>query len=101
MSKRIPLEHPGVILKEEFIEPYGLTPGKVATMIGVDRRRIYDIVNSKRDISVDTALRLALLFGTTARFWMNLQRDFDLRTAKRERLADLKTMIEPLSELAG
>jgi addiction module HigA family antidote len=100
MSNRIPLEHPGVILLEEFIEPYGLTPSKVARMINVDRRRMYDIVNGKRDISIDTAMRLALFFDTTARFWINLQRDYDLRLAKRSHQGSLESEVKPLSELA-
>ncbi len=100
MRKRIPLEHPGVILKEEFLDPYNVTPSRVAELIGVDRRRMCDIVNGKREISADTALRLGLLFRTTPEFWLNLQCDYDLRKEKIKKLDMLQKNIEPLDSVS-
>jgi len=70
--------HPGEILKEEFLEPLGLSQYRVAVDISVPPRRINEIVHGKRSISADTALRLARYFGTTDRFWLNLQTHYDL-----------------------
>ncbi len=97
MAKKIPLEHPGTILLEEFLEPNGLTPSKLAAMIGVDRRRTYDIVNGKRPITADTAMRLAILFGNTPRFWMNMQARYDLEVEQEEKFERLLREIEPLA----
>ena len=97
MVKKIPLEHPGTILLEEFLEPNNVTPSKLAAMIGVDRRRTYDIVNGKRPITADTAMRLALLFGNTARFWMNMQARYDLELEQEEKFEKLSKEIVPLA----
>jgi addiction module HigA family antidote len=80
MAKRFAI-HPGEILLSEFMEPMGLSAYRVAKDLGVPLPRIYDIVKGKRSISADTALRLGVYFGLPAQFWMNLQNDFDLRTA--------------------
>jgi addiction module HigA family antidote len=64
--------HPGEILLTEFMEPMSLTCYRVAKELGVPQPRIYDIVNGKRSISADTALRLGTFFGLPAQFWMNL-----------------------------
>ena len=65
--------HPGEVLIEDFIEPLGVTQHSVAIAVGVPPRRINEIVHGKRRITADTALRLARYFGTTDRFWLNLQ----------------------------
>ena len=70
--------HPGEVLLEEFLEPLGVTQHRLAVSIGVPPRRINEIVHGKRRITADTALRLARYFGTTDRFWLNLQTRFDL-----------------------
>ncbi len=75
--------HPGEVLLEEFLEPMELSQYRVAKDISVPARRINEIVHGKRGISADTALRLARYFGTTERFWMNLQTHYDLETEKR------------------
>jgi len=77
--------HPGEILLEEFLEPMELSQYRVAKEISVPPRRINEIVLGKRGITADTALRLARYFGTSERFWMNLQIRFDLEVEK-ERL---------------
>jgi addiction module HigA family antidote len=79
--------HPGEILLKEFLEPLGISQYRLAKDIGVPPRRINEIVHGKRAVSADTALRLARYFGTSDRFWMNLQTHYDLDVA-RDRLAD-------------
>ncbi|MGH7564687.1 MAG: HigA family addiction module antitoxin [Gemmatimonadota bacterium] len=79
--------HPGEILFEEFLEPMEISQYRVAKDIGVPPRRINEIVLGKRSISADTALRLARYFGTSERFWLNLQTRFDLEVEK-ERLGE-------------
>ncbi len=84
-SAVVPPIHPGEILREEFLEPLGLSQYRVAVDISVPPRRINEIVHGKRSISADTALRLARYFGTTDRFWLNLQTHYDLEL-QRDRL---------------
>ncbi|WPX99680.1 Putative HigA family plasmid addiction module antidote protein (plasmid) [Candidatus Megaera polyxenophila] len=74
--------HPGEILREEFIKPHGLSSRKLAQELGVPAPRINDIVLERRGITADTALRLAKFFGTTPKFWMNLQVSYELRAAE-------------------
>ncbi len=73
--------HPGEVLLEEFLKPMGLSQHQLALSLGVDARRINEIVLGKRRITADTALRLARFFGTTPQFWMGLQSDYDLDVA--------------------
>jgi len=77
--------HPGEILLEEFLEPMELSQYRLAKDISVPPRRINEIVHGKRGVTADTALRLARYFGTSERFWMNLQIRYDLEV-ERERL---------------
>ncbi|MFW6097684.1 MAG: HigA family addiction module antitoxin [Chloroflexota bacterium] len=70
--------HPGEILLEEFLEPMGISQYRLAKDINVDPRRINAIVLGKRSVTADTALRLSRYFGTSARFWLNLQLQYDL-----------------------
>jgi antitoxin HigA-1 len=88
--------HPGEVLAEEYLAPLGITQHKLAVSIGVPPRRINEIVHGKRRITADTALRLARFFGTSERFWMNLQTRYDLET-ERDRLADTLDGITPLA----
>ena len=74
---------PGEILLEEFIKPLDLSINRLARDIDVGPARVSDIVNGKRAITADTALRLARYFGTSAEMWLALQTDFDLRVAQR------------------
>ena len=87
VEEKLPPIHPGEILLEEFLKPMGLSQYRVAKDINVSPRRINEIVHGKRNISADTALRLALYFGLSERFWMNLQSRYDLEIEK-DRLAD-------------
>ncbi len=81
---RLPPIHPGEILREEFLAPLGMTPHELAMALRVPATRINDIVNEKRGITADTALRLARYFGTTSRFWMNMQASWELEVAEDE-----------------
>jgi addiction module HigA family antidote len=74
--------HPGKILNEEFLEPLGISQYRLAKETSVPPRRINEIVRGQRAISADTALRLARYFGTSERFWLNLQARYDLETEK-------------------
>jgi len=75
--------HPGVTLREDFLEPYGLRANKLAEMLDVPQNRISEIVRGRRGISADTALRLEKLFGVSAQFWLNLQQQYDLIVARK------------------
>lgn len=83
----LPPVHPGEVLLEEFLEPMGLSQYRVAKDISVPPRRINEIVHGKRAVTADTALRLARYFGTSDRFWLNLQTSYDL-DVQRDRLGD-------------
>ena len=80
--KKILPVHPGEILQEEFLSPLGISQYRLAKDTSVPPRRINEIVRGKRSITADTALRLARYFGTSERFWVNLQARFDLETEK-------------------
>jgi len=85
--KRLAPVHPGEILLHEFLEPLELTQYRVAKSLKVSARRINEIVHGARAVSADTALRLARFFGTSDRFWLNLQAAYDL-DVERDRLGD-------------
>ena len=82
MARQIAPVHPGEILSEEFLDPMEITQYRLAKDISVPARRINEIVHGKRRISADTALRLSKYFGTSERFWMNLQTRYDLEIEK-------------------
>ncbi len=85
MSKReLGPIHPGEILLEEFLVPMGISQHRLAKDINIDYRRINEIIRGKRAITADIALRLARYFGTSERFWLNLQARYDLEITKEE-----------------
>lgn len=86
-KKKMPPLHPGEILFEEFLKPMGLSQNRLALDIRVPARRINEIVQGKRRITADTALRLAKYFDMSARFWLGLQTDYDLDVAE-DKMAD-------------
>jgi addiction module HigA family antidote len=90
----MPPVHPGEILLEEFLQPMELSQYQLARSISVPARRINEIVHGQRRISADTALRLARFFGTSERFWMNLQSRYDLEIEK-DRLGHVLDDIQP------
>ena len=75
---------PGEMLRDEFLAEYGLSQNRLARAIGVSPNRIAEIVNGRRRISADTALRLGLYFGTSPEFWLNLQSHYDLKMARHQ-----------------
>ena len=75
---------PGAMLKEEFLAGYGLSQSRLAKAVGISPNRIAEIVNNRRRITADTALRLGLYFGNSPEFWMNLQSHYDLKMARRK-----------------
>ncbi len=79
---------PGEILKEEFLAEFGLSQSALARAVGISPNRITEIVRDRRRITADTALRLALYFGNSAEFWLNLQTRHDLKLARRQLPAD-------------
>ena len=81
MDEKLNPVHPGEVLLEEFLKPMGLSQNRLSLEIGVHPRRINEIVLGKRRITADTALRLARYFGTSPKFWMGLQNDYDLDVA--------------------
>jgi addiction module HigA family antidote len=75
---------PGEMLRDEFLAEYGLSQNQLAKAIGISPNRIAEIVNNRRRITADTALRLGLYFGNSAEFWMNLQAHYDLKAARQK-----------------
>ena len=94
MAREVPLATPGEILAEEWLKPMGISQYALAKAIGVPPRRINEIVLGKRAITADTAVRLAVFFGTDARSWMELQVHYDTELA-REQLHDVLARIKP------
>jgi len=92
----MPPVHPGEILQEEFLAPLGVSQYQLAKAVDVPARRINEIVHGQRRITADTALRLSRYFGTSERFWLNLQARYDLETEK-DRLGATLDDIRPLS----
>ena len=86
VEKLLPV-HPGEVLFEEFLRPYGISQYRLAKDLSVHPRRINEIVHGKRAVTADTALRLARHFGTSERFWLNLQTGYDLEVEK-DRMGD-------------
>jgi addiction module HigA family antidote len=78
MTDKLKPVHPGEVLLEEFLKPMNLSQNRLAIDIGVDARRINEIVLGKRSVTADTALRLSRYFGTSPQFWLGLQAEYDL-----------------------
>jgi addiction module HigA family antidote len=96
MAREVPYPTPGEILREEFLDPMGITPYRLAKEIGVPQARIGEIVAGKRSITADTGLRLSRFFGMSDTFWTGLQLDHDTAMA-RDRLAATLGRIKPLA----
>jgi len=94
-QKLLPLTTPGELLRSEFMKPLGLSANALARALHVPPNRITAILNGNRAITADTALRLARYFGTSAEFWLNLQSDYDLRLARREKEAVILRQVKP------
>ncbi len=93
----MPPIHPGETLSEEFLGPLGITPYRLAKNIGTTQSRVADILNGRRRITADTALRLGRYFNTSPEFWLNLQNHYDIETKRDERdMSDRLLEIEPV-----
>src|ERR671937_2039805 len=82
MAKKLKPMHPGEVLREEFLSPLNMSAGALAKACGLPRTRIERIASEQSGITADTALRLGKALGTSAQLWLNLQNEFDMRTAK-------------------
>lgn len=87
---RLPNIHPGEILKDEFLKPFGISAYKLAKDIKIPQTRISQIIKGKRRVTADTALRLSVYFGNSPQFWMGLQNDYDLEEEKIRLEEELK-----------
>jgi len=87
---------PGEILREDFMKPLGISINQLSRDLCVPPNRISEIVNGKRSITADTALRLERYFNIEAQFWLNLQTEYDLRMIKRKIWSDIKQRIIPV-----
>jgi len=90
---------PGEILREDFMEPMGISMNQLSRDIAVPPNRISEIVNGRRSITADTALRLERYFGIEAQFWLNLQSEYDLRVMKRKIGSDIEQRILPAKKI--
>lgn len=90
--KKLPNIHPGEILKEEFLIPMHISAYQLAKETKIPQTRISEIVNKKRKITADTALRLSKFFGTSAKFWLGLQNDYDLEEEKNHIEKELRSI---------
>ena len=98
-DKLLPV-HPGEVLLEEFIKPMNLSQNRIAIDIGVDARRINEIVLGKRSVTADTALRLARYFGNSPQFWLGLQNQYDLDVTEDHLGKRLEREVRPLATVS-
>ncbi len=87
--------HPGEVLREDFLKPLALSQYALAKALGVKQIRVSEIVNRKRAVTPDTALRLARYFGTSAEFWTGMQATYDLETARDRVGAEIEAKVDP------
>ena len=99
MVKKLKPVHPGEILREEFMVPLKLSMNKLALALRVPVTRVADIVNERRGITADSALRFARYFGNSPAFWMNLQTRYDLEVAEDEIARQVHRDVQPLAEV--
>ncbi len=101
MNDKLPPIHPGEVLLEDFLQPFGVSQYRLAKDIAVPPRRVNEIVHGIRGISADTALRLARYFGTSAELWMNLQSRYDLERQRDEAEARILGEVHVLKRAAA
>src|SRR5262249_43483540 len=98
--KKLPPIHPGEILLQKFLKPLGMSMNKLAYQLHVPANRITQIVDGRRSITGETALRLARYFRTSPEFWLGLQKDYDLQVARDEFEAEVEREVQPRGEAA-
>ena len=91
-KRRIPFPHPGETIREDYLRPLGMSINRLAIELRVPATRMMEIVNGRRGITADTALRLARYFNTTAKFWLNLQSSYDLAMAAAKQKEIMRTV---------
>jgi addiction module HigA family antidote len=99
-DRQLPNVHPGEVLLEEFLKPMGISQNRLARALGVPPRRVNEIVLAKRALTPDTALRLARYFGTSERFWLGWQVDYDLEEAQRTMAGRIEREVTPMAPAA-
>ncbi len=97
MAKKLTPIHPGEILREDFMVPLGISINRLARDVAVPPGRISEIVNGRRGISADTALRLARFFGVSAELWLGLQAEYDLRVASQQVGEEIQRRVHPFA----
>jgi antitoxin HigA-1 len=100
MRKLIPPPHPGETIREDVLEPLGMSVNQLAKALGVTATLLNEIVRGRRGITADTALRLARYLGTSPEFWLGLQLEYDLRLARKARLKQIERSVRPRPEAA-
>ena len=99
-QKKLPPIHPGEILREEFLRPLGMSMNRLADELHVPANRITQIVDGRRSVTGETALRLARYFGTSPEFWLGMQKDYDLQVARDEFEAEVEREVHPRGKAA-
>ena len=92
--------HPGVTLREDFMESYKLSANSLSKALGISQNRVSDIVRGRRGITADTALRLERAFGVSASFWLNLQSHYELEVAQRDAGSTIRKTVKRLPKAA-
>jgi addiction module HigA family antidote len=99
-AKKLPPIHPGEILLEEFLKPLGMSMNRLAEELHVPANRITQIVEGRRAITGETALRLARYFRTSPEFWLGMQKDYDLQVARDKFEAEVEHQVRPRNQAA-
>lgn len=94
-TDRIPFPHPGETIREDYLKPLGMSANRLAIELRVPATRMTEIVNGRRGITADTALRLARYFNTTPKFWLNLQAAYDLAVAAESKADEIERTVHP------
>jgi addiction module HigA family antidote len=100
MPRQLVPIHPGETIKEDVLKPLDMSVNQLAKALAVDAARLNEIVRGRRGISADTALRLARYLGTSPKFWIGLQLDYELRVAKQQKLKEIERAVFPRSTAA-
>lgn len=99
---KMPPVHPGEVLREDYMSPLGLSQSRLAMDLRIPLQRLHEVLKGKRAVSLDTALRLARYFGTSAEVWLNLQSRYDLEKAEDDALPErIAREVRPAAERAG
>ena len=95
MPSSIPTPHPGETIREDILEPLGMSVNQLAKALGITAARLNEIVRGRRGVTADTALRLARYLGTSAEFWLGLQLEYDLRSVPRAKQREIERTVRP------